>query len=176
MSSDIERWLGLDGQVAVVTGGTGVLGSAMAAGLAAAGARVAVLARRAPEAAEDRLALTADVLRREELIAARERVLEHWGRVDVLVNAAGGNTPGATLEPGESVFELPEEAIAERQLISATQRANEFFARPERPIRVVPPQPVSVSHPSEPVSVSQYPYPMPLPPAATADVPLLQGT
>ena len=49
MSGDLERWFGLDGQVAIVTGGTGVLGSAMAAGLAAAGARVAVLARRAPE-------------------------------------------------------------------------------------------------------------------------------
>ena len=50
MGGDLERWFGLDGRVAIVTGGTGALGSAMADGLAAAGARVAVLARRAPAA------------------------------------------------------------------------------------------------------------------------------
>ncbi len=111
---DLARWFGLDGRVAIVTGGTGALGSAMADGLAAAGARVAVLARRAPELdAGGRLALAADVLRRDELEAARERVLERWGRVDVLVNAAGGNAPGATLEPGASVFDLPEDAFRE---------------------------------------------------------------
>jgi NAD(P)-dependent dehydrogenase (short-subunit alcohol dehydrogenase family) len=100
--------------VAVVTGGTGALGSAMAAGLAAAGARVAVLARRAPEDA-DVFALTADVLRRDELIAARDRLLDRWGRVDILVNAAGGNVPGATLDPGASVFDLREDAF--RQVV-----------------------------------------------------------
>jgi NAD(P)-dependent dehydrogenase (short-subunit alcohol dehydrogenase family) len=107
--SDLRRWFGLDGQVAVVTGGTGVLGSAMAAGLAAAGARVAVLARH--PRAEDGLAIAADVLERGEVEAARERVLAEWGRVDILVNAAGGNVPGATLEPGASVFDLPEDAV-----------------------------------------------------------------
>src|SRR6266536_3800114 len=88
----LAHWFGLDGRVAVVTGGTGVLGSAMAAGLAAAGARVAVLARR-PAETGDVLALTADVTRRDELIGARDRVLKEWGRVDILVNAAGGNVP-----------------------------------------------------------------------------------
>jgi NAD(P)-dependent dehydrogenase (short-subunit alcohol dehydrogenase family) len=112
MSSDLERWFGLDDQVAIVTGGTGALGSAMAAGLTAAGARVAVLARRAPEVDDsDRLGLSADVLRRDELIAARDRVLERWGKVDILVNAAGGNVPGATLDPGERVFDLSDEAF-----------------------------------------------------------------
>jgi NAD(P)-dependent dehydrogenase (short-subunit alcohol dehydrogenase family) len=112
VSGDLARWFGLDGQVAVVTGGTGALGSAMAAGLAAAGAHVAVLARRTPEV-DHALALTADVLRRDELIAARDRVVNRWGRLDILVNAAGGNVPGATLEPGASVFDLPEEAFRE---------------------------------------------------------------
>ena len=114
MTSDLERWFGLDGQVAIVTGGTGALGSAMAAGLAAAGARVAVLARRAPEIDDtDRIGLAADVLRRDELIAARDRVLERWGRVDILVNAAGGNVQGATLAAGERVFDLSDEAFRE---------------------------------------------------------------
>jgi len=114
VTGELTRWFGLDERVAVVTGGTGALGSAMAAGLAAAGARVAVLARCAPEDA-DVFALTADVLRRDELIAARERLLERWGRVDILVNAAGGNVPGATLDPGASVFDLREDAF--RQVV-----------------------------------------------------------
>jgi NAD(P)-dependent dehydrogenase (short-subunit alcohol dehydrogenase family) len=106
----LQEWFGLDDRVAVVTGGTGALGSAMAEGLAAAGARVAVLSRHPPEDG-DHLALAADVLRRDEVAAARDRVLAKWGRVDILVNAAGGNVPGATLDPGGSVFDLPEDAF-----------------------------------------------------------------
>ena len=110
----LERWFGLEGKVAVVTGGTGALGSAMAAGLAAAGARVAVMGRSAERAEATAReiggeALPADVLRREELEAARDRI----GRVDVLVNAAGGNVPGATLAEGQSVFDLPDAAFRE---------------------------------------------------------------
>lgn len=110
----LQQWFGLDGRVAVVTGGTGALGSAMAAGLAAAGARVAVLARRPPEGG-DTLALAADVLRRDELVAARDRVLAEWGRLDILVNAAGGNVPGATLAPDANLFDLREDAF--RQVV-----------------------------------------------------------
>jgi NAD(P)-dependent dehydrogenase (short-subunit alcohol dehydrogenase family) len=114
----LTRWFGLEGMVAVVTGGTGALGSAMAGGLAAAGARVAVVARneeraRAAAQAIDGEAFPADVLRRDELTAARERLLERWGRIDVLVNAAGGNVPGATLDEASTVYDLPEEAFRE---------------------------------------------------------------
>src|SRR5215210_4830260 len=107
----------MEGQVAIVTGGTGVLGGAMARGLARAGAKVGVLGRRRDRAEaavraieEDggaALALPADVLDREQLEAAREAVMERWDRLDVLVNAAGGNMPQATLEPGQSFFDLP---------------------------------------------------------------------
>lgn len=111
----------LDGQVAVVTGGTGVLGGAMARGLARAGAKVGVLGRRR-EQAEDAaraikaegghaLALPGDVLDRHQLEAARDTIIEEWGRLDVLVNAAGGNMPSATLDPGRSFFDLPVEGI-----------------------------------------------------------------
>ncbi len=111
----------LEGQVAVVTGGTGVLGGAMARGLARAGAKVGVLGRRREKAEAvvqtieadggAALALPADVLERKELEAAREAVVERWGRLDVLVNAAGGNMPQATLEPGQSFFDLPVEGM-----------------------------------------------------------------
>jgi NAD(P)-dependent dehydrogenase (short-subunit alcohol dehydrogenase family) len=111
----------LEGQVAVVTGATGVLGGAMARGLARAGAKVGVLGRRKEKAEAAvraieadggaALALTADVLDRGELEAAREAVVERWGRLDVLVNAAGGNMSQATLEPGQSFFDLPVEGM-----------------------------------------------------------------
>jgi NAD(P)-dependent dehydrogenase (short-subunit alcohol dehydrogenase family) len=115
----------LTGMVAVVTGGSGALGSAMALGLAQAGAKVAVLARRkervaaAVEAMEragaEALGLPADVLVVDELRAARDTVLEKWGRLDILVNAAGGNLPEATLGEGQSLFDLSGEAM--RQVI-----------------------------------------------------------
>lgn len=111
----------LEGQVAVVTGGTGVLGGTMARGLARAGAKVGVLGRRREQAetaaraieAEGgaALALVADVLDRGQLEAAREAVITQWGRLDVLVNAAGGNMPAATLAPGSSFFDLPIEGM-----------------------------------------------------------------
>jgi NAD(P)-dependent dehydrogenase (short-subunit alcohol dehydrogenase family) len=111
----------LSGRVAIVTGATGVLGGAMARGLAAAGARVGVLGRReerAKNVAEEivdsgaeALALPADVLEREQLDDVREATLERWGRVDILVNAAGGNVPEATVADDAEVFGVPEDAL-----------------------------------------------------------------
>src|SRR5437867_7399413 len=99
----LNQLFSLDGQVAVVTGGTGVLGGVMARGLAQAGAKVGVLGRRREQAerivaeiaAEGgaALALPADVLDRTQLEAARDIIVEQWGQLDVLVNAAGGNMP-----------------------------------------------------------------------------------
>jgi NAD(P)-dependent dehydrogenase (short-subunit alcohol dehydrogenase family) len=117
----LQDWFGLHGQVAIVTGATGVLGGAMAHGLAQAGARVGVLGRRTEraealaaairDAGGDALALPADVLDTAQLERARAAALERWGRVDILVNAAGGNVPAATLAPGKSFFELPADAF-----------------------------------------------------------------
>src|SRR5690606_4184699 len=112
---------GLPGKVCVVTGATGVLGSVMARGIAAAGARVAVLGRRADVAealaAEIRAAggearaTPADVVDKAALTRVRDELLRDWGSVDMLVNAAGGNQPGATLRPDQSVLELDETAM-----------------------------------------------------------------
>ena len=117
------RLFDLSGKVAVVTGATGVLGGAMARGLAMAGARVGVLGRRKERAEEvaaevgnrggEALALRADVLNGEQLEDARDAVLERWGRVDVLVNAAGGNVPAATVNEDATFFGLPEEPLRE---------------------------------------------------------------
>lgn len=111
----------LDGKVCVLTGGTGVLGGVMAQGLAAAGARVAVLGRRAEKAEAvaaavrdlggEAIATPADVLDQPALERVRSELLQRWGSIDLLVNAAGGNQPGATLTPEQSAFDLQPEAM-----------------------------------------------------------------
>jgi NAD(P)-dependent dehydrogenase (short-subunit alcohol dehydrogenase family) len=107
----------LDQEVAVVLGGTGVLGGAMAEALAAAGTRVAIVGRNAERGRQrvDRIAAAggrslfraADALDRESLVQARDAITEQWGAVSVLVNAAGGNRPDATLPPGADFGKLP---------------------------------------------------------------------
>jgi len=94
----------LTGKVAVVTGGSGVLGAALAGGLADAGATVAIIARTPLKVAEtvDRInaaggkamALPADVLDGDQMALAAERLNDLYGGVDILVNAAGGNRQG----------------------------------------------------------------------------------
>jgi len=111
----------LEGKVAVVTGGSGALGTAMAKGLAQAGARVAVLARRIEPvtaivaaietAGGTALALSADVCERAQVERACATIVDRWERVDILVNAAGGNMPGATLAPEASLLDLDPEAF-----------------------------------------------------------------
>src|SRR5947209_6653079 len=107
----------LSSEVAVVIGGTGVLGGAMADALAAAGARVAVLGRsaerggervRAIEAAGGKaLFQAADAIDRVSLTRARDTVAKAFGPATVLVNAAGGNRPEATLPPGGDFCKVP---------------------------------------------------------------------
>ncbi|MFO0871417.1 MAG: SDR family oxidoreductase [Pirellulales bacterium] len=105
---------------AVVVGGTGVLGGAMASALAAHGAQVVVMGRneergqarvRAIQEAGGRaLFQSADASDRATLVAARDALLAKVGSVQVLVNAAGGNRPDATLPPGSDFCQLPLEA------------------------------------------------------------------
>ena len=111
----------LEGKVAVVTGGTGVLGGAMARGLAAAGAKVAILGRREAKAHEvadaiaaagnNAMPLPADVLDEDSLRAARQKLLDNWGGVDILINAAGGNLPDATVFGDITFFNVPRIAL-----------------------------------------------------------------
>ena len=106
----------LSGKVAIITGGAGVLGSAMAKGLVQAGAKVAILSRTVAKVEKavaeikamdgEGLALIADVLDENQLIDARNKVLKTWGQIDILVNAAGGNMKGATIMPNQDIFNL----------------------------------------------------------------------
>lgn len=121
MSAFTEELFSLEGKVAVVTGGTGVLGSEMSRTLARAGAKVAVLGRR-KEVAErlaadinerngQAVAVQADVLEHDQVRAAADRVLEVWGRIDILVNAAGGNVKGSIVTPEQHVFDMKMEDL-----------------------------------------------------------------
>lgn len=117
----LAQLFSLEGKVAVVTGATGVLGGAMASGLAQAGAKVGILGRRAALAEQvaaeitaaggEGLALPADVLQIDQLRTAYDTVMARWGRVDILVNAAGGNSPAAIVAPDQRFFDLPMEAM-----------------------------------------------------------------
>jgi len=112
----------LDGRVAVVTGGYGVIGEALASGLAAANARMAILGRRREEAERvaerirraggEAVALVGDVLDEVQMRAARDELLGRWGRVDILVNAAGGNVARARNDD-RAIFEVPIDAFDE---------------------------------------------------------------
>jgi NAD(P)-dependent dehydrogenase (short-subunit alcohol dehydrogenase family) len=111
----------LTGRTAVVTGGAGVLCSALCRMLASAGAKVAVLDLNA-EAAEglaaeirssggEALVLACNVLDKASLEAAAAQILAAFGRVDILLNGAGGNKPQATTSAEASFFDLPAEAL-----------------------------------------------------------------
>jgi NAD(P)-dependent dehydrogenase (short-subunit alcohol dehydrogenase family) len=111
----------VQGQTVVITGGSGVLGRAMSIALAKAGARVAVIGRRAEAAGSvaeaiktqggQAFALSADVTSPPSLEQALEQVMSTFGPPNILINAAGGNQPGATTSAENSFFNLDTEAI-----------------------------------------------------------------
>jgi NAD(P)-dependent dehydrogenase (short-subunit alcohol dehydrogenase family) len=102
--------------VVVITGGTGVLGRAIAKYLAAEGAKVVILGRKATVGEAivndiladggEALFLTTDVLNKTLLQQNCDDILRRYGRVDALLNAAGGNMPGATIAPDKTFFDL----------------------------------------------------------------------
>lgn len=111
-----ETLFSVANKTAVITGGTGVLGGAMAHGLADANANVVILGRKKEVGNALASAITArgkkalfvraDVLKADELAAANEKVLATFGAVDILINAAGGNLPGAIITPDQNFFDL----------------------------------------------------------------------
>jgi NAD(P)-dependent dehydrogenase (short-subunit alcohol dehydrogenase family) len=109
------------GRTVVITGGAGILGGEMACALVGCGANVAILDRD-PALADrlmDRLGcgpgcavvVYADVLKRATLIEAEGTIQAELGPVDALINAAGGNHPGATTSDDLAFPDLPEDAL-----------------------------------------------------------------
>jgi NAD(P)-dependent dehydrogenase (short-subunit alcohol dehydrogenase family) len=121
--SEMRNRFSLKDKVVVVTGATGVLGQAFITALAEEGAIVGVLGRNEKRAGErvdeitrqggKAIALIADVTKEEQLIAARKKILDKFGKIDGLVNAAGGNIPGAVIPPEKDIFQLDFAALKE---------------------------------------------------------------
>ncbi|MFT4092522.1 MAG: SDR family oxidoreductase [Niabella sp.] len=117
----MDKKFSLTDKVIVVTGATGVLGHSFVTALAAQGAAVGVLGRNATVANERvaeienaggrAIALVADVLDNDQLQAACDQVIKKYGKITGLINAAGGNQPGAVVQPGEDIFQLDIEAL-----------------------------------------------------------------
>ena len=108
-------------KVIVLTGGAGVLGASMVHHFAEQGAKVVILDRNEEKgkALQDSVRanggeawfLSADVLDKEALEQCYADVMEKYGRIDVLINGAGGNMPGATIPPDKSIFDLEVDAF-----------------------------------------------------------------
>ena len=129
-------------QVVVITGGTGVLGREIGTYLAQEGARVVLLGRRqdvGEALAEDIRAqggdaafYVCDVTDMEMVNGVRDQIVDRYGRVDALLNAAGGNMPGATIPPGKTLFDVQVEEF-ERVLnvnLTGTLIPTQAFLKP----------------------------------------------
>lgn len=114
--SYIENLFDVKNRIAVITGGSGILGTEMAKGLLNAGAKVVILGTK-----EEKLKKKVEILKKtggeisglkcnildeENVKDVNREILEKFKRIDILINAAGGNMPGATIGPGQNIFEL----------------------------------------------------------------------
>jgi NAD(P)-dependent dehydrogenase (short-subunit alcohol dehydrogenase family) len=118
---ELTRLYDFGGKSVVITGGAGILGGEMACALVGCRANVAILDRdpamaerlvhRIPTGAGRFIIVYGDVLDRGKLETARDRILKEFGRVDALINAAGGNSPKATTASDVPFFDLPAEAL-----------------------------------------------------------------
>ncbi|MES3017717.1 MAG: SDR family oxidoreductase [Bacteroidota bacterium] len=106
----------LENKVIIVTGGTGILGKSFIQGIVNAGGIVGILGRNKDVANEradiinknggKAIALIADAMDETQLIDAKNKVLDKFGKIDGLVNGAGGNQPEGVLLPGADIFKM----------------------------------------------------------------------
>ncbi len=116
---EILEMFSLKGKTAVITGGAGILGSAIARGLGKAGAKIALcdivnadkVAKQLQEQGITTKGYYINVMDIEKIKICRDEIIEDLGKVDILLNAAGGNTKGATTSEELKFFDLPLTAL-----------------------------------------------------------------
>lgn len=112
----MNQLFSINNKVALVTGGYGVLGSNVAQHLASQGAKVVILGRSANKAHEllthiknnggEACFVASDVMDMELLKQNKAEIIARYGQIDILINIAGGNIPGATLSPTQPFFDI----------------------------------------------------------------------
>ncbi len=112
----LKKVFDLEGKVAVITGGSGIIGSEIAKGLLSAGAKVVLLARDETMLKEkveqfkkinsEIISLKCNVLDEENIKDVNKEILDKFTKIDILINAAGGNIPGATIGVDQSIFDI----------------------------------------------------------------------
>ncbi len=108
-------------KVVVMTGGAGILGKGISVYLAKEGAKLVILDRNEEQGNKlveeikgeggEAIFLTTDVMNKEVLESNKADIMKKYGRIDVLLNAAGGNMPGATIAPDKTFFDLQVDAF-----------------------------------------------------------------
>lgn len=119
--SKVDEFFNVEGKVIAITGGAGIICSEMARSLGALGAKIAVLdlSEKALEELGEELTqkkiehilIKTNVLQKDDLVKAREEITAKFGKIDVLINGAGGNKPEATTSTEKSFFNLPQDSI-----------------------------------------------------------------
>lgn len=137
---DWHKMTDLTDQIIVITGGTGVLLRPAVESMVRLGAQVVLLSRTMDEAhfqslsqlGKPPLFIPTDVREKSRLMTAREKTLTAFGRVDVLINGAGGNQSGATTGDSQQFFDLSEDAIENVFAVNfqGTLRACQVFGEP----------------------------------------------
>lgn len=117
----MENLFNISGKVIIITGGYGVLGRGISMYLAQQGAKIVIIGRSQEEGdalvseikkqGGQAMFAQADVTDKAMLEDCKKQVLKNYGKIDILINAAGGNMPGATIAPSQTIFDLNIDAM-----------------------------------------------------------------
>ena len=112
----MKNFFSIEGKVAVITGAGGVLGGSIASSLAQAGAKIVALDIRKENIEKkiselqaeggEAIGFECNVLDMVSLKETADKIVAKWQRIDILINCAGGNIPGATISPDQTIFDM----------------------------------------------------------------------
>lgn len=144
----MDNLFNLKGKVALITGGSGVLGGQMAEVLAQSGvitvimgstlAKADIVVNKINTTGGEAFSVAANVLDKPSLEKVKDLIVEKYGRLDILINAAGGNIPGATIAPDDTIFNMPTvdlQKVLDLNIVGTilpTQVFSEIFAKQKK--------------------------------------------